>query len=63
MRTIGEPPRSPTLYVSDILIERVYQIECSDHGIIDQVHTWDDAIHARRVHFFEMHKFQGVQEK
>lgn len=42
--------------VSDIPITRRYQIECADHGIVDEPKTFAEAIAARRDHFFDFHK-------
>lgn len=45
-----------TTRVSDILIDRLFQVECAEHGVIDQVRTYADAIAARRDHYFDVHK-------
>jgi len=41
--------------VSDIWIERVFQVECADHGVIDQCRKHGDAVAARREHWFSTH--------
>lgn len=46
----------PTTRVSDILIEHIFQIECAEHGVIDQVHHWTEALAARRDHYERWHK-------
>jgi hypothetical protein len=47
---MSTPPR-----VTDIDIERVEQITCPEHGVIDQVRTYAQAIAERRDHFFRFH--------
>ena len=41
------------------MIERLYQVECLEHGVIDQVHTYPEAIKARREHYFDLHTLKG----
>lgn len=42
--------------VSDIPINRMFEVECPDHGVIDQRPTYAMAIAARREHWFTIHK-------
>lgn len=37
--------------VSDIHITRTFQVECPDHGVIDERPTFSAAVQSRRVHW------------
>lgn len=45
---------SPT-QVSDIPITQCWQVECPDHGIVDEPKTFAAAVQARRDHFARFH--------
>lgn len=45
----------PVDRVSDMPITRCFQIECPDHGIVDEPKTYAAAVKARREHYDRFH--------
>ncbi len=54
--------RSPE-QVSDIQISKTWQVECPDHGVIDERPTYALAVAARRKHWFGSHRGEGGESR